>query len=265
MLRAYLPQANIDEELSYVNKGGPIGACAVGILAVDGLKTPAIPGVVHSPSTWDFPVLYNIVKETAEWKVLNLKAEGDQFSARVRDDLIAGAKELENRGVRAISGGCGFLVNFQKDVAAAVDIPVFLSSLSQLPLIRQGLKPGQKVGIITAASDFLGPKNFEQIDVHDLSDVVIVGCEDYGEFKNLRSTTQTGRVNPYKVARDMAKLATEFVADNPDISMLLLECSSLPPYSWEIQNAVNLPVFDYYTLIEWVYKAVVRKPFGGIY
>lgn len=270
MIHGYLPQANIDEDL-YPPKGlhpkgyYPIGGHAIGILAVDGLKSPIVPGVVHNASTWDFPVLYKIVEETANWKVLNSNAEGDDFSPRVRDDLITGAKELESRGVRAISGGCGFLVNFQKDVAAAVNVPVFLSALSQIPIMRLGLKPGRKIGIITAASDWLGSRSFQQIDVDDTSDLTIIGCQDTGEFAKLRATTQAGHVNPYKVEKDLANLARQFVKDNPEISVILLECSSLPPYSWAIQNATNLPVFDYYTLIRWVYTAVVQRPFGGIY
>jgi hypothetical protein len=270
MLYGYLPQANVNEVLyppKILHPKGyiPIGGHVIGILAVDGLRNPVVPGVVHNASTWNFPVLYEVVEETANWKVLNAEAEGDQFSPRVRDALIEGARRLESRGVRAISGGCGFLINFQKGVAGAVDIPVFLSSLSQLTLIRQGLKPGQKIGIITAASDLLDAKAFEQIDVFDLSDLVIIGCEDCGEFAKIRGTTQAGHVNPFKVEQDLAKLAKEFVNTNPEISALLIECSSLPPYSWAIQNATNRPVFDYYTLIQWMYSAVVRYPFGGIY
>jgi len=257
--------ANIDEEL-YAPKGKyQVGGCAIGILAVDGLWNPLVPGSVHNATTWDFPVLYQVVEETAKWRILNIEAEGDSFSPRVRDALIAGAKELERRGVRAISGGCGFLANFQKDVTEAVDVPVFLSALSQIPLIRQGLKSGQKIGIMTAASDQLGAETFRQVGVSNMSDLVIVGTQECGEFAKLRATTQVGHFNPFKIEQDIANLAKQFVKDNPDISVILLECSSLPPYAWAIQNAVDLPVFDYYTLVEWVYMAVVRRPFSGFY
>jgi len=263
MMHGYMPYGNVNEEL-YAPKGMyQIAGHAVGVLAVGGLWNPLVPGAVHNASTWDFPVLYKIVEETANWEVLNTEAEGNQFSSRVRDALIAGAKELESRGVRAISGGCGFLVNFQKDVAAAVDVPVFLSSLSQIPLIRQGLKPAQKIGVITAASDLLGARAFQQVDVDDLSDIAITGCERCGEFAKVRGTTQTGHFNPRKVEQDIANLAEKFVKENPNIAAILLECSSLPPYAWAVQNAVGLPVFDYYTLIEWIYMAAVRRPFGG--
>ena len=265
MIHGYMPRANIDEEL-YAPKGKyQVGGCAIGILAVDGLWNPLVPGSVHNATTWDFPVLYQVVEETAKWRILNIEAEGDSFSPRVRDALIAGAKELEHRGVRAISGGCGFLANFQKDVTEAVDVPVFLSALSQIPLIRQGLKSGQKIGIMTAASDQLGAETFRQVGVSDMSDLVIIGTQECGEFAKLRATTQVGHFNPFKIEQDIANLARQFVKDNPDISVILLECSSLPPYAWEIQNAVDLPGFDYYTLVEWVYMAVVRRPFSGFY
>ena len=264
MIHSYMPQGNINEDL-YVPKGRPIQGHAIGILAVDGIWQPLPPGSVMNASTYDFPVLYEIVGETANWVVLNTGAEGDQFSSRVRNALIAAAKELEKRGARAIAGGCGFFVNFQKEVAAAVDIPVFLSSLCQIPLIRQGLKPGQKIGVMTAASDLLGIEALHQVGVDDTSDIVIVGAQDYGEFYLARATHNAGHFNPSKVEQDLTNLAKQMVKDNPEIGAMLLECTIMPPYAWAIQNAVDLPVFDAYTLIDWMYKSMVRRPFAGFY
>ena len=31
------------------------------------------------------------------------------------------------------------------------------------------------------------------------------------------------------------------------------------------QNAFDLPVFDFYTPINWIYTSVVRRPFAGFY
>lgn len=265
MIHGWYPNAIVDEIL-YAPKGRyQVGGYAIGILAVDGLWNPLVPGAVHNASTWDFPVLYKVVKETANWQVLNTSAEGNQFSNRVRDALIEGAKELEYMGARAISGGCGFLASFQKDVAAAVDVPVYLSALSQVTWLRQGLKPGQKIGVMTAASDLLVPEVLKQVGVDDMSDLLIIGTEDCGEFCKIRGTTQAGHFNPAKVEKDIADLAKQWIKDNPSIAAILLECSSLPPYAWAIQNVTDRPVFDYYTLIQWLYKAVVRRPFSGCY
>ena len=264
MIHGYMPQGNTNEDL-YVPKGRPIQGLAIGILMVDNLWAPYPPGTVNNASTYDFPVLYKIVEETAQWKVFNPEAEEDQRSPSVRDALIKGAKELESRGVRAITGACGFFANFQKEVGAAVDVPVFLSSLCQIPLIRQGLKPGQKIGVMTAAGDLLGAEVFPQVDVDDISDLVIVGAEDYGEFYWVRGTHHAGHFNPFKVEQDLATLATQMVKDKPEIGAMLLECAAMPNYAWAIQNAIDLPVFDFFTLIDWMYKSVVRRPFAGFY
>jgi len=42
-----------------------------------------------------------------------------------------------------------------------------------------------------------------------------------------------------------------------------LECSDLPPFSKAVQEAFDLPVFDYISLINWVYHAVVQHSYSG--
>ena len=265
MIHGYMPRGNIDEDL-YVPKGRQaIQGYAVGILCPAGIWMPLPPGCPQNASTFNFPVLLKVVEETANWKVLNTEAEENQFSPKVRDGMIKGARELENQGVRAISGAGGFFANFQKEVAAAVDVPVFLSPLCQIPLIRQGLKPGQKIGIMTAASDFLNAEVFSQVGVDDISDLAIIGAKNYGEFYKVRGIHNVGHYNPFKVEQDLATLAKQLFKDNPEIGAILLECALMPPFAWAVQNAVNLPVFDYYTLINWIYTSVVRHPFAGFY
>jgi Asp/Glu/hydantoin racemase len=45
---------------------------------------------------------------------------------------------------------------------------------------------------------------------------------------------------------------------------LLLECSQLPTFAADIQDAVNLPVFDYIGFIDMIYSAVVQRRYAGI-
>jgi hypothetical protein len=37
----------------------------------------------------------------------------------------------------------------------------------------------------------------------------------------------------------------------------------MPPYGELVQKAVNLPVFDFITMINYVYTAVVKKKYDG--
>jgi len=60
------------------------------------------------------------------------------------------AKRLEQIGCRAIAAECGYFAYFQKDIAGYVDIPVFMSSLLQVPFIQQVIGPQKTVGIVCA-------------------------------------------------------------------------------------------------------------------
>ena len=59
-------------------------------------------------------------------------------------------------------------------------------------------------------------------------------------------------------------VARRMVDKDPSIRAILLECSLLPPYGAAVQAAVNLPVFDYITMIKFVFSAVVKKRYRGV-
>ena len=253
MVYGFMPGPDqVDVQVS-VPKGQAVAGSAIGILVLD-LWYPYLAGNVANASTFSFPVLYKILEGSTGPQILS----GDPV---LLDMIVDGGRQLEKQGVRAIVGACGYFGNFQKQAAARLDVPVYLSSVLQIPVIRRGLKPDQKVGVICAVADSLTPRLLGQCGVDDLSGIVITGAQDLTEFKNIIQST--GHFNSYVLEQQLVGLARQFVGDNPDIGAILLECSDMPPYAWAIQKAVGLPVFDYTTLINWVYNAVVRRPFGG--
>ena len=58
-------------------------------------------------------------------------------------------------------------------------------------------------------------------------------------------------------------VAQQLVAEHPDVGAILLECSDMPPFAAAIQRAVGLPVFDFITMINWIYHGVVQRPYEG--
>jgi Asp/Glu/hydantoin racemase len=58
-------------------------------------------------------------------------------------------------------------------------------------------------------------------------------------------------------------VARRLVAEDDQVQAILLECSNLPPYAAAVQAAVNLPVYDFITMINYVFSAVVRRRFVG--
>jgi len=244
------------EELS-VQKGQVMGGLAIGIIVLGEGGFPLIPGNVGNATTFSFPVYYKAIEEAITERVVSTKPD-----PLVLERLIEAGKELEKQGCRAITSDCGYSANYLPEVATALSVPTFLSSLMQVPIISRALKPSQKVGIICANGDVLrAAPALKNCGINDLSTIVIAGAQDLSEMKNILEGT--GRLNPGKFEQELVGLAKETVSKNPDIGALLLECAEMPTYAWAIQEAVRLPVFDFTTMINWVYNAVVRRPFAG--
>lgn len=254
MTYSYIPGPKQPDTEITAPKGMAMAGSAIGILALD-VWYPIIPGNVANASTYNFAVLYKFLKGATIEQTLTA-------DPALLDMVIEGGRELEQQGARAIIGACGYFANYQEEVAAALKVPVFLSSLLQLPVIAQSLKPGQKVGIICASKESLTAKPLNACGVNDLSRLVIVGARELPEFQNVIECK--GSFNSHKLEGELVGMAKKLVKDNPDIGAILLECSDMPPYAWAVQNAVRLPVFDFTTLINWVYTGVVRYPFAGI-
>ena len=227
---------------------------SIGILMLES-KFPRIPGDMGNATTWDFPVLYKVVKNASPDAVVN---KGD---TNLLDSFIKGARELEKEGVRAITTNCGFLAMFHNEMAAAVNVPVFTSSLMQVPLVHAMLKPSQKVGIITINAKTLSQKHLGAVGV-DTVPHVIVGTESEEEFTRAILGNEM-QLDVEKSEAELVKIATRLIADHPDVGAVVLECTNMTPYAAAIQEKIGLPVFDIYTLVQWVQQAVVRDGFWG--
>ena len=234
-------------------KGQVVAGAAIGILVLD-LWYPYMPGNVANASTYKFPLLFKILKGTSVPQILSADPS-------LLDKIVEGGNELAQQGVRAIVGACGYFGHFQKAASEHFSVPTFLSSVLQAPIIMRSLKPGQKVGIICADAPHLGSSLLTQCGVKDQSRIVVTGAQDYPEFRNI--IEGTGHFISAKIEKELVNAAKNLVAENPHIGAILLECSDMPPYAWAIQNAVRVPVFDFITMTNWIYDAVVRKPFAG--
>jgi aspartate/glutamate racemase len=226
---------------------------SIGILILDAAY-PCIPGNVGNATTFDFPVRYEKIEGASIDRLLN---QQDPTLAKLFTDA---AVNLRRAGVKAITGACGFMALFQQEVAASVDIPVFLSSLIQIPFIFKITR--KKVGIITANASCLTEKHFNNTAVPLEIPIAIAGMENQPEFKSA-ILEEKGTLDSLKIEDEVIGVARQLLQDHPDIGSILLECSDLPPYAAAVQRAVNLPVFDFITMINYVHSSLVRMPFKG--
>ncbi len=206
-------------------------------------------------TTWDFPVLYKVIKNASPDAVVR---KGDRA---LLGPFIEGAHELEKEGVRAITTNCGFLAMFQQEMAAAVNVPVFTSSLMQIPLVYAMLKPSQRVGIITIHAKSLTERHLSSVGV-DKVPHVILGTEGEEEFSRVILDDEM-ELDVEKSRVELVETAKKMMSDYPGVGAIVLECTNMTPYGAAIQQEIGLPVFDIYTLVNMVYQAVVRKEFSG--
>jgi hypothetical protein len=249
----YLGKGDGDRTFA-IKKGQVVSGYTVGILLLD-VWYPLLPGNVVNAYTFDFPVRHKLIPNALQPRVHS----GDPT---LLDDIVRAGKELEMDGVRAICGACGYLGNFQAQAAEALDVPVYLSSLVQVPVIKVGLRPHQKVGVLCADQPSLTPEILRNCGVEDPSICVIKGIGDQPQFSSILHSDR-GYFDNEAIRKEVVKGALELVKNNPDIGAILLECSDMPPYASEVQRAVNLPVYDFITLIRWVHYAVAQKPYTG--
>lgn len=252
MAYGYMHNWNQANEYISIPKGQVTAGTAIGILVLD-ICYPLLPGNVANATTFNFPVYYKCLEGASDGI---LRAD-----PIILDLVIKGGRELERQGVRAIVGACGYFANYQKVAAAELNVPTFLSSLLQIPIIARGLKPNQKVGVICADANALSPAMLSACGVDDPSIIVVAGAQDLPDMQNILQSC--GHFNSLRFEQGLCDIAKALVSKNPDIGAILLECSDMPPYAWSIQNSVKLPVFDFTTMINWVYSAVVRHPFAG--
>ncbi|MGN0270035.1 MAG: aspartate/glutamate racemase family protein, partial [Candidatus Weimeria sp.] len=237
--------------------GQNIAGYPIGIIYIEDVWYPMLPGNIVNGYTFPFPVRLMPV-EGLTAKALFEKADF------VKDAVLKACHRLENEGVRAISGACGFFGNYQDVAADELRVPVALSSLVQLNWIAPMLRSDEKIGVLTADKSSFTDALLNSCSVPDSlkKRLVVYGMEDSEQFSCV--IKNFGTFNVRKACDELVDTAKKLVSENEGIGAILLECSDMPPFAAEVQRAVNLPVWDFTTLINWLYLGVVRKPFGGI-
>jgi ribosomal protein S16 len=129
-------------------------------------------------------------------------------------------------------------------------------------MILQSMRPGKKVGVICADGRVLSSTPvLRNCGVSDPASIVIAGAEVLPDMKKILEGV--GHYNPLRLEKGLVGLANDLVREHPEIGAVLLECTLFPTHAHAVQESVKLPVFDFSTLIDWVYSGVVRRSFCG--
>ena len=229
----------------------------IGILMLEE-SIPCPPGTMGNPTTFHYPVRFEIVKGV---DISSLRDLNNPDSFR---PFLDAAHLLIDKGAAAITGNCGLMIVHQERLAKALPIPVLMSSLVQLPTIAQLLTPQAQIGIIAASRRSLKREHLLMATGGADIPIALATMDDCPHFRAAIGD-QNGILDSEKVEIEAVAVARNLVEQNPDIRAILLECTDLPPYAAAIQDAVDLPIFDITTLVDYIASGLVRRPFRGTY
>lgn len=232
--------------------GGP--GVAIGVLCLDTSFTK-IEGHIRNQATFDFPVWYQVVPGATAERVVG------QADPSLLTPFIRAAQELQARGAAAITSACGFLALFQQQLADAVTIPLYSSSLIQLPMVHRMIGSGRKVGLLVASERSLTRRHLEAVGAESVP-VCIAGMAEQPEFREVILEGRRASLDAGRLEREVLNVAERLARSSPDVGALVIECTDLVPFAHAIQARLEVPVFDIVTLTEMVYRSLTRQPYG---
>ena len=232
-----------------VRGGKALYGAAVGILMLEA-RFPRIPGDMGNALTWPFPVHYRIVREATPDRAVRQGASG------LLDAFVAAGRELVADGVDGITTNCGFLSLFQRDLQAALQVPVAASSLMQVPLVDRLLPPGKRAGILTISAGSLTGAHLAAAGCP--ADTPVMGTEGGREFT--RAILVNEEALDVAAARaDNVEAAQALLARNPEVGAIVLECTNMVPYAADIRAATGVPVYSIESFVTWFHSGLVPR------
>lgn len=220
------------------------GCVPRGLVQLETLK-----GNSTNPDSYDFPVRFCRVKGA------NIQTILENPDKEVLQEMIREARSMTADGVKAITTSCGFNAIFQRELADALDVPVFTSSLLQVPLVQAMLGKEREIAVITAKKAALRESHLRTVGISEIFRVRILGLEECPEWGKIFTKPEED-VSLENIREEVVEVASAAVLRYPAVGAFVLECTDLPPFSRSIREKTGLPVFDFLTLVDMVHSSL---------
>jgi Asp/Glu/hydantoin racemase len=227
----------------------------IGLLCLD-THFAKPPGHIRNEDSLPFSLRKEVVKGATIAELL------ERPSLEFFEPFLKAARNLEQEGCCAITGSCGFMALFQRELSDEVSIPVFASSLIQIPLMHQLSGLRGKVGVITARKEALTEAHFEAVGAAH-TPVAVAGMETQPEFSEVILQSKRVDIDADKLGSELVAVGRALLEEYPDVTSIVLECTDLPPYAHLLQSALGLPIADLTTLATMAHSIAAREPYQG--
>ena len=214
-------------------------------------RFPRPPGDIGHPATFGFAVKQLVVEGASPVRVVRPSADrrmpdaldrtadaspAPHGEADLLQAFIGAGGQLVQAGAVALSTSCGFLARWQRELQAALPVPVWSSALLMLPELQaQGLR----CGVITIEASSLTTAHFEAVGADPRTPVegITPGSPLHATLLKDLPTLDI------EDAREQVLAAgRRLLARHPELQALVLECTNLPPYAQALRQALGLPV-----------------------
>lgn len=235
----------------------------LGIILLDETY-PGFPGDVRNPSAFPYPIQYEVARGLNIQKLIR-----DEKKDQYLETILTAAFNLQKMGCRAIAAECGYFAFFHQEVRAKMDIPVFMSSLLQVPWAQSVINPDRVVGLLMSSEEELVEKHLSSVGVVPGSNYVVGGAMDGGrcpEFDNLWNEglrPVVPQADYQQAEKEFIRAGIQFYEDHPNMGAMVLECTGFPPFARALQNRINIPVFSWGTLMDFAHMVTAHRDFYG--
>lgn len=237
----------------------------LGVMLLDEIY-PGFPGDVRNASAFPFPIQYEIIRNV---DMPNLVFAEDKTACL--EPIVEAAQNLERMGCRAITAECGFFAYFQQEIASAVNVPVFLSSLLQVPLAQQIIGPNKIVGILGhAESRQYTDHLLESVGIKPGGNYVICcgrdtdgSCEEFEHLWTPGKKSDPPGADFEKTEKEFTAFAVKAYQDHPNMGAMVLECTGFQPFARALQRLIDIPIFSWGMLLDYAYSVAVHREYYG--
>ncbi|GLZ35182.1 hypothetical protein Lesp02_73690 [Lentzea sp. NBRC 105346] len=222
----------------------------LGILMLEG-KMADVPGCMASAETFPYPVIRHVVRGSRT-------PLSPEEAFEMLPLYVEAARSLEAAGATVITANCGLIALLQKELSAAVNVPVVTSALTLVPAVRR-LVGDRPVGVLTFFTSAVGERNYLASGWSSADVPVVLG--GVGEHESWLEFLRTKEVTPSlreQMRRDLLSAVEDMIAREPSLGAVVCECTMLPAVLDDVRPSLPVPVFDILTALDWAISGFER-------
>jgi Asp/Glu/hydantoin racemase len=192
---------------------------------------------VGHPGSFGFAVRHRVVAGAAPARVVRAGA-GD---AELLERFVDAGRALVEEGVVALGTSCGFLARWQRELQAALPVPVWTSALLELPRLAPA-----RCGVITIEATSLTSAHFDAVGADPATPVEGITP---GSALHRTLLQDLPELDEADARAQVLAAGARLLRREPGLQALVLECTNLAPYAAALRAATGLPVHDVVTML----------------